>query len=154
MRGNIEASKQRSNEKHGTTKRTRIIRIIGRSLLSVIILIGLAIITCWIVVFPKTPRFLVETGQVIAISSTRTMLNATIAYTVKSYNPNKRASIHMDSMRMIVTNMGQTFSSDIPTFTQKPGNLTVLSSAVQVIVSRDGCRNLDCWRSIVIVFGF
>ncbi|XP_011654134.1 NDR1/HIN1-like protein 10 isoform X2 [Cucumis sativus] len=117
---------------HGITKRTRLIRVLGRSLLGVIFLVALGMIICWLVVIPKSPRLIVETGKVIAHSSTISMLNATIAFTVKSYNPNKRASIHMDYMRMIVDNMGVRFSSAIPSFTLTPRNQTVLSSAVQV----------------------
>ncbi|KAL0534124.1 hypothetical protein IC582_028405 [Cucumis melo] len=117
---------------HGITKRTRLIRLVGRSLLGVIFLVALGMIICWLVVIPKTPRLIVETGKVVVHSSTISMLNATIAFTVKSYNPNKRASIHMDYMRMIVDNMGVRFSSAIPSFTLTPRNQTVLWSAVQV----------------------
>ncbi|CAK9312019.1 unnamed protein product [Citrullus colocynthis] len=129
-----EASSKQSSyrQQNGTAKRTRLIRIIGRSLLSVIFLVALAIIICWLVVFPKTPRLVVETGKVTPHTSTHNLLNATIAFTFKTYNPNKRASIHMASMRMIVTSMGQRFSSAIPTFTLTPGNQTALSSSALV----------------------
>ncbi|XP_038895359.1 NDR1/HIN1-like protein 10 [Benincasa hispida] len=127
------SSKQSSyRQQHGTAKRTRIIRIIGRSLLGVIFLVGLAIIICWLVVVPKTPRLIVETGNVIVHSSTHNMLKATIVFTFRSYNPNKRATIHMYSMRMIVNSIGERFLSDIPSFTLTPENQTVLSSAVRV----------------------
>ncbi|CAK9312020.1 unnamed protein product [Citrullus colocynthis] len=128
----LSSSKQSSSvQQHGTAKRTRLLRITGRSLLGVMILVGLAIIICWLIVFPKTPHLIVESGQVTPQSLTDRKLKATIAFTVKSYNPNKRASIHMDSMKMIVTDMGQTFSSAIPNFIQPPANQTVLTSAVQ-----------------------
>ena len=131
-KGEASSSKKSSKGQNETTKKTRIIRIIGRSLLSVIFLVGLAMVICWLVVFPKNPRIFVETGRVIAHNSTHNMLNATIVFTVKCYNPNKRASVHLHSMRMIVTSMGQAFSSVIPTFMQTPGNQTVLSPAVEV----------------------
>ncbi|XP_038895458.1 uncharacterized protein At1g08160-like [Benincasa hispida] len=129
----IRASNRSSYRRHGTVKRTRIIRIIGRSLLCVIFLVGVAILTCWLIVFPKTPRLRVETGKVTADGSTNRKLNATIVFTIKSYNPNKRASLHMDSMKMIVNDyMGQPFYSAIPTFTLMPRNETVLTPVIRV----------------------
>lgn len=121
-------------QQHGATaKRTKVIRIIGRSLLGVIFLVALAILTCWLVVFPKTPRLMVETGKVTPTGSTHNVLNATIAFSIKTSNPNKRASLHMDSMKMIVNcNMGKPFSSTIPTFILMPRNETILNPVVDV----------------------
>ncbi|KGN64868.1 uncharacterized protein LOC101218532 [Cucumis sativus] len=117
--------------KHGTAKRTRVLRITGRTLLGLMILVAIAMIICWLIVFPRNPDIIVETGQVIPHSLTDRKLNATIAFTVTSYNPNKKASIRMDSMRMIVSDMGLSFWSDIPSFTQPPKNKTVLTSTIQ-----------------------
>lgn len=129
----IEAPKRSFCRQRETTKRTRIIRIIGRSLLSVIIFLSVAIITCWLVVFPRTPRLMVETSKVTAHGSTNRHLNATIVFYIKSYNPNKKASIHMDSVKMIVSDyMGLPFHSTIPTFTLMPRNEMVFNSTVRV----------------------
>ncbi|KAA0032609.1 protein YLS9-like isoform X1 [Cucumis melo var. makuwa] len=130
----VEAPKRSFyRQRHETTKRTRIIRIIGRSLLCVIIFLSVAIITCWLVVFPRTPRLMVETSKVTAHGSTNRKLNATIVFYIKSYNPNKKASIYMDSMKMIVKDyMGLPFHSAIPTFTLMPRNETVFNSTVRV----------------------
>ncbi|XP_038895440.1 uncharacterized protein LOC120083674 [Benincasa hispida] len=133
IQGEASSSSKESSyvQEHGTAKRTKLLRITGRSLLGIMILVGIGIIICWLIVFPKTPNLTVESGQVIPHRLTDRKLQATIAFTVKSYNPNKRATIHMDSMMMIVTDMGQTFASVIPNFTQPPGNQTVWTSAIQ-----------------------
>ncbi|XP_023520091.1 uncharacterized protein At1g08160-like [Cucurbita pepo subsp. pepo] len=129
----IEAPKPSSyGHQHGTAKRTKLMRIIGRSLLAVMFLVGLAIVICWLVVFPKTPNLILENGHVTPHSLTDRKLNASISFTIKSYNPNKRASIHMDSMKMTLDDMGQTFTTTIPTFTQPPGNQTFLNPTVEV----------------------
>lgn len=122
----------KNGQQEGTAKRTRLMRIIGRSLLGLMVLIGLAIIICWILVFPQTPVFTVESGHVTAHSLSGRKLNATIAFSIKSYNQNKRAAIQIDSMKMILNDFGQRVSTSIPNFSQPPGNQTVLTPAVLV----------------------
>uniref|UniRef100_A0A9I9EMN4 Late embryogenesis abundant protein LEA-2 subgroup domain-containing protein n=1 Tax=Cucumis melo TaxID=3656 RepID=A0A9I9EMN4_CUCME len=129
----IRAPKRGPYRQHGIAKRTRVIRIIGRSLLCVIMLLGIAILTCWFVVIPRTPRLMVESGKVTGYHSTNRKLNATIVLNIRSYNPNKRASIYMDSMKMTVKNsMSVPFHSDIPNFTMTPQNVTVLNPTILV----------------------
>ena len=129
----IRAPKRGAYRQHGIAKRTRVIRIIGRSLLCAIMLLGIAILTCWFVVIPRTPQLMVESGQVTGYHSTIRKLNATIVFNIRSYNPNKRASIYVDSMKMTVKNyMSVPFHSDIPNFTMTPRNMTVLTPTILV----------------------
>ncbi|XP_038896075.1 uncharacterized protein LOC120084246 [Benincasa hispida] len=111
-------------------------------------------LTCWLVVIPKTPRLMVESGKVTADSSTNRKLNATIVFSIKSHNPNKRASIHMDSMKMIVKDdLGRPFYSDIPTFTLMPQNETVFNPTVHVhFIYPFGRRVLPDWIRLELRF--
>ncbi|KAG6586015.1 hypothetical protein SDJN03_18748, partial [Cucurbita argyrosperma subsp. sororia] len=117
---------------HRTTNRTRVLRIIGRSMLGLMVLVGLALVTCWLVVTPKKPVFSLERGVVTLHSLTDRKLNASVSFHIRSFNPNKKAAIHIDYMMMTINEMGRKFEMVMRNFSQVPGNLIVLSPTIPI----------------------
>ncbi|XP_022152938.1 NDR1/HIN1-like protein 10 [Momordica charantia] len=136
MSTTTQTSKESSNggqtQNRKPPKRTTIMRIIGRTMLGIIILLGLSMVINWLLIIPKAPTYNVETCNVTANALTDRNLNATLAFTIKTSNPNRRAAIDIDSMRVTVEYLGQRFRSTVPSFSLAPGKQTLLKPAVEV----------------------
>lgn len=101
------------------------IRLICIILLVLFVLLGLALLITWLVVRPKRLIYTIENSSIQNLNLTNDHLSATFDFTIRSYNPNKRASFYYDSMEATVNYNDQKLAfSAVPPFYQRKRNVT------------------------------
>ncbi|PIA43565.1 hypothetical protein AQUCO_01900156v1 [Aquilegia coerulea] len=102
-----------------------LLRCIVFSILSIIILVGLALLIAWLAVRPQRLVYTVEEGKVHGFDLQNNHLNASFDFVFESYNPNRKVSLYYDSIAVLVTYHDQTIAFDsIEPFYQRRYNVT------------------------------
>lgn len=101
------------------------IRLICIILLVLFVLLGLALLITWLVVRPKRLIYTIENSSIQNLNLTNDHLSGTFDFTIRSYNPNKRASFYYDSMEATVNYNDQKLAfSAVEPFYQRKRNVT------------------------------
>lgn len=104
------------------------LRSIAIFFLAVIVLVGIAILTIWLVLKPKRLVFSVEDAQIHGFNIAKdNHLNATFDFVVRSYNPNTKVSIYYDKVESGVWYDDQILAYNVhDSFYQRHRNVTRL----------------------------
>ncbi|KAF3784411.1 NDR1/HIN1-Like protein 3 [Nymphaea thermarum] len=109
--------------------RRRVLRCIAVTALSIIVLIGLAVLIIWLVVQPSNVAYTLENAKVSNFNLSSQKLNATFALDMKVRNPNKRIEIAYESIDVTVWYDDQTIAlGSISGFVQPRRNTTKLDA--------------------------
>ncbi|CAN6477004.1 unnamed protein product [Victoria cruziana] len=112
-----------------THHRRRVVRCIAVTALSVIIVIGLAVLIIWLIIQPSNVSYSLENVNVSNYNLSSQKLNATFTLNIKVENPNKRIGIAYESFDVSLWYDDQTIAfGSISGFVQPPRNTTKLDT--------------------------
>ncbi|KAL5580150.1 hypothetical protein UlMin_012592 [Ulmus minor] len=128
-----------------TRQKPSLLRILAIVLLTLIVLVGLAVLIFWLIVKPKRLVYSVEDGSIRNFNISNDHLDSYFEFTIRAYNPNKRVSIYYDSIESRVDYDDQTLAYNVvQPFHQPHKNVTRLdvklrarSTALLNAVSKD-----------------
>ncbi|KAK7246623.1 hypothetical protein RIF29_41493 [Crotalaria pallida] len=105
-----------------------LIRYIAIFLLTLVVLVGIAVIIIWLVVKPKHLDYSVENAAIHNFNLTdANHLYANFDFTIRAYNPNSRVSLYYDTVEVHVRYEDQTLATNaIQPFFQSHKNVTRL----------------------------
>ncbi|KAI5666450.1 hypothetical protein M9H77_16303 [Catharanthus roseus] len=104
-----------------------LLRIIAIILLSLIILVGLAVLIIWLSVKPRKLIYTIESASIHNYNLSHDLLNATFDFELRAYNPNTKLSIYYDRIETKVTYDDTTLAfNNLPPFYQPRKNVTRL----------------------------
>ncbi|WCJ41630.1 Late embryogenesis abundant (LEA) hydroxyproline-rich glycoprotein family [Euphorbia peplus] len=110
----------------------RLLRIIAIAILSLIVLIGLAILIAWLIIRPKQITYSIDTGSVSNFNLHNNHLNASFDFLIRAHNPNRRISIYYDSIDVSVSYDDQTIAfNTLEPFYQPRHNVTQVEAKVE-----------------------
>ncbi|XP_048139916.1 uncharacterized protein At1g08160-like [Rhodamnia argentea] len=72
------------------------------TLLSLIVLAGLAVLIAWLVIHPRRLVFTVDDAYIDHYNLTKDHLDATFDLSLRAYNPNRRVSVYYDDIQVTV----------------------------------------------------
>ncbi|KAF3455152.1 hypothetical protein FNV43_RR05600 [Rhamnella rubrinervis] len=105
--------------------RLSILRLIAIVFLTLIILVGIAVLIIWLVVRPRHLVYTVEDGSIHSFNIADNHLNSTFDFILRAYNPNNKVSVYYDSIEARVEYDDQTLASDaVQPFFQPHKNVT------------------------------
>lgn len=128
--------------------RHHLLRCIAIALLTLIVLVGLAVLITWLIIKPKPFDYSVEDGSVHNFNLINNHLNATFDFVFRSHNPNRKISIYYDSIEVSVVYEDQTLAfNTIEPFYQPHRNVTRLGvTLVAQNVALSGHSSMDLWH--------
>ncbi|GER42681.1 late embryogenesis abundant protein [Striga asiatica] len=105
-----------------------LIRPILGALLSLIVLVGLAVLIAWLVVQPRKLRYTIGKGSISGYNLTRNdLLNANFQFVLRANNPNRRISLYYDKIDATVLYQDRVLSTnDVHPFYQPRRSVTHL----------------------------
>lgn len=93
--------------------RTSLGRIIAIVLLTLIILVGVAVLIIWLAVKPKHLIYTVEEASIHNFNIANDHLNSTFDFVMRSYNPNTKVSVYYDKIDVGVDYDDQVLAYDV-----------------------------------------
>lgn len=107
--------------------RSSILRLLAIVFLTLIILVGIAVLITWLVVKPRHLVYTVEDGSIHNFNISDNHLNSTFDFVVRAYNPNTKVSVYYDTIEARVDYDDQTLASVVvQPFFQRHKNATRL----------------------------
>ncbi|OVA19478.1 Late embryogenesis abundant protein [Macleaya cordata] len=109
----------------GQQRRPRLLRCVAITMLTIIALVGLAVLISWLAVRPRRLVYTVEDGKVKDFDLRNNHLNGTFIFILRAYNPNNKVSLYYDSIEVVVSYDDQTIAFDVvEPFYQPSSNVT------------------------------
>ncbi|KAJ0021444.1 hypothetical protein Pint_32035 [Pistacia integerrima] len=110
--------------------RKGLFRYIAIFLLSIIVIVGVAVLIIWWIVKPKQLVYTIEDASIHNYNLTgNSRLNSTFDFTIRAYNPNGRASIDYDSIEVSAEYENQNIAfTTLEPFHQPTRNVTHLEA--------------------------
>ncbi|KAG4183111.1 hypothetical protein ERO13_A09G087800v2 [Gossypium hirsutum] len=93
-------------------KHFNLVRCVAVCLLTLIVLVGLAVLITWLVIRPKRLVYTLENGSLQHFNLNNNHINATFDFVLMAYNPNTKTSVYYDSMESVVSYKDQTLAFD------------------------------------------
>ncbi|XP_057954743.1 uncharacterized protein At1g08160 [Malania oleifera] len=128
-----------------------LLRVIAMVILSLIVLVGIAVLITWLVIKPKRLVYTVEDASIHGFNLTNDHLNADLVILLRSYNPNSRVSIYYDSMEVSVAYDDQAVAFQaVEPFFQGHRNVTRLELMLPVrsaLLSKSAAKDLALEKS-------
>ncbi|XP_030451227.1 uncharacterized protein At1g08160-like [Syzygium oleosum] len=119
--------------------------------LSLIVLVGLAVLIIWLVIHPRRLVFTIDDAYIDHYNMTKDHLDATFDLSLRAYNPNHRVTVFYDDIQVTVEYEDQDLASSIAEpFFQRHKNETelhVMPQARDVALNRRVSKNLRTERS-------
>ncbi|XP_059431106.1 uncharacterized protein At1g08160-like [Corylus avellana] len=84
----------------GRSGHSKLLRCIAVVLLTLIVLVGLAVLIIWLSVRPRRLVYTVEDGSIRNFNLNNNHLNASFDFVIRSYNPNSKVSVFYDSIEV------------------------------------------------------
>lgn len=84
----------------GRPGHSKLLRCIAVVLLTLIVLVGLAVLIIWLAVQPRRLVYTVEDGSIRNFNLINNHLNASFDFVIRSYNPNSKVSVYYDSIEV------------------------------------------------------
>ncbi|KAA8544145.1 hypothetical protein F0562_022219 [Nyssa sinensis] len=111
----------------GRPRHSKLVRRIALVLLSLIVLVGIAVLIIWLAVKPKRFVYTIEDGSIHGFSLNNNHLNASFDFVLRAHNPNRRVSLYYDKMEVTVSYNDQTMAfNTVSPFFQRHRNVTRL----------------------------
>ncbi|XP_021899115.1 uncharacterized protein At1g08160 [Carica papaya] len=112
-------------------KQRSLLRFIAIVILTLIILVGVAVLITWLIVRPKRLVYTIEDPSIKDYKLNNNHLNATFEFFLRSYNPNTRVSVYYDSIEVSIAFNDQTVAfNTIDPFRQPRRNVTRMEAKV------------------------
>ncbi|KAJ0084227.1 hypothetical protein Patl1_30552 [Pistacia atlantica] len=114
----------------GHPPRKGLFRYIAIFLLSIIVIVGVAVLIIWWIVKPKQLVYTIEDASIHNYNLTgNSRLNSTFDFNIRAYNPNGRASIDYDSIEVSAEYENQNIAfTTLEPFQQPTRNVTHLEA--------------------------
>ncbi|KAK9153846.1 hypothetical protein Sjap_001326 [Stephania japonica] len=108
----------------------RLITGIAITTLTLVALVGLAVLVTWLSIRPKGLNYTVEEAQVHGLNVAQNHLNASFDLVLKAHNPNHKISVYYDSIEVsVLYSDQQTLAFDVvEPFYQRSRNVTRFES--------------------------
>ncbi|OAY51504.1 uncharacterized protein At1g08160 [Manihot esculenta] len=119
---------------HGSATQThsKLLRVMAMIILTLIFLLGLAVLITWIVIKPKQLVYTIENGSVSNFSLKYNHLSASFDFVIRARNPNRRISIYYDSIDVSLSYDDQTIAfNTLDPFHQPRRNETQLEAKLE-----------------------
>ncbi|XP_059625276.1 uncharacterized protein At1g08160-like [Cornus florida] len=131
---------------------SKLLRLIAIVLLALVVLVGVAVLTIWLVVKPRRLVYTIEDGSIHGYSlSKNNHLNATFKFVLRAYNPNSKVSIYYDKIEAKVYYDDENVAyNTVDPFFQPHRNVTRLEvklAAEDVSLFRPVARDLELEKS-------
>ncbi|KAC2699779.1 hypothetical protein FH972_027185 [Carpinus fangiana] len=111
----------------GRPGHSKLLRCIAVVLLTLIVLVGLAVLIIWLAVRPRQLVYTVEDGSIRSFNLANNRLNASFDFVIRSYNPNSKVSVYYDSIEASTSYQDQIVAySVVDPFFQPHRNVTRL----------------------------
>ncbi|KDP43950.1 hypothetical protein JCGZ_05417 [Jatropha curcas] len=134
----------------GRPAHSKMLGIIAIVILTLIVLVGIAVLITWLVIKPKQIVYSVENGSINNFNLHYNHLNASFDFVIRAHNPNRRISIYYDSIEVSLSYDDQTIAfNTLEPFYQPRRNITQLEpklEAREVALSNGLSRDLRLER--------
>ncbi|XP_043707233.1 uncharacterized protein At1g08160-like [Telopea speciosissima] len=109
------------------TRRSKLIKCIATTIITLCVLIAIAILIAWAIIRPKRLVYTIENGSVHGYDLKYKHLNSSFNFVLKAYNPNKKVSVFYNSMQVSVLYDDEPIAFDtVEPFFQSHHNVTLL----------------------------
>lgn len=111
---------------------SRLLRIIAVVILTLIVLVGIAVLISWLIIRPKEITYSIEDGTINNFNLHNNHLNASFDFLIRAHNPNHRISIYYDSIDVSVLYDDQTLAfNTVEPFHQPRRNVTQVEAKIE-----------------------
>ncbi|XP_065867889.1 uncharacterized protein At1g08160 [Euphorbia lathyris] len=111
---------------------SRLLRLVAVVILSLIVLVGVAVLITWLIIRPKQVIYSIDTGTVNNFNLRNNHLNASFDFLIRAHNPNRRISIYYDSIDVSVSYDDQTIAfNTVEPFHQPRWNITQVEAKIE-----------------------